>query len=822
MASSLSADERVAQLTRDADKSITAGSLELALRQLQEASAIDSGNAKLKETWERLEKQRDQSPLVSLCQKWLDSQVDEQGEEALDYMAHHEIPSIAAERAMEVLLRYSGESDVADQLCGVLMKQPGAQKTVAGQFHEQPTDTFRKLWEHGDDSVEGLVVTVFAKSAWPSDTDRTAALRDVFQLALAELMSPGLEHPDRAMKAVSRLLGAEASKLNGIIDADGFDVILTSLDIRLPQTLRSHATVATAKLLQLSPDSAQQLISNYVTNKVVKPTAESLLLAFSAAAAVFPMAPTVAADLFLSEGFLSAFVPMVKTRKSRHVEQAALELLSAACINKACREGIAKFCRDWLEDIASTATDPKRASLAALILIKIEDETVRVGSPLQSRGPGLDQDTDLVNNFKNMVLTPDDTSKKDAVEGLAYASLKPHVKEYLAKDQTFLIHLINLLSNSRDGRPSLFGGLTIFANLTAYRPAMSEEQKKLSQLKAYANTTKPADADPLDDDERVTARCKKVLDAGIVPLLVTCSKGATQTIIVLVVQILFSLAKEQKHRGVMSQQGSVKLLLYLYDTVSVQPASVDGGLGSKISSLRLAAHAAARILISVNPTHVFGSATALISPIRPLVSLLNPIDDESSSGSIPSSSPPLLATFEALLALTNLASTDAPTADAIVRAAWPQTEDLLLSSHEMVQRAAAELVCNLCAAPQGIAKFADGSGPAGNRLHILLALADAEDVATRRAAGGALAMLTEWPEVVDAVLKREKGIDILLEMCEDEDGEDLRHRGFVCVGKRAKAEVLENDGKARVTAVLKETKNPEVLSVGIGILKAIA
>lgn len=838
MASTVSAEERVSQLCRDADASITAGNLELAHRQLQQASAVDASNTTVKATWEKLEHAQDQSPLVDLCKKWLDGQTDEDGEEALDYLAHHEIPSPATERAMNVLLEYAGDSDMADQLCGALLKQPGAQRAVSKRLQEQPTDTFRKLWEHGDDSIDGLVAALLAKTpsglVWPDEKVRSAALRDVFQLALAETMEAGQEYPDRAMKAMSRLLGAEAPKLSGIIDADGFDVILSNLDIRLPDTLRSHATIATAKLLELSPDSAQRLVSDYVKNKVMKPTAESLLFAFSAAASVFPMAPAVASSLFLSEGFLTTFVPMVKNRKSRHVEQAALELLSAACIDRACREGIAKFCREWLQGIAATATDTKRASLAALILIKIEDEATRVGSPLQSRSPGPDQDMDLVNNFKSMVLAPDDTSKQDPVEGLAYASLKPKVKEYLVKDQRFLMRLLNLLSNSRDGKTSLFGGLTIFANLTAYRPAMSEEQKKLSQLKAYANTVKPAEANPLDDDEKVTARCKKILDAGIVPLLVTCSKGATPTIITLVLQILLSLSKEQKHRATMAQQGSVKLLLTVYDNLSIQPTSTAGGSGSKSSSLRPAAHALARILISVNPKHIFSSSSALLTPIRPLVSLLNPLDDSCDSA-IPTSTPALLATFESLFALTNLASANAATADAIVRAAWSPTEDLLLSPNNMVARAACELVCNLCACPQGIAKFADGSGPAGNRLHILLALADSEDVATRRAAGGALAMLTEWKEVVEPLLKRERSVAILLDMCEDEEGEDLKHRGIVCVGNivgaegeigvRAREKVTSEGGYDRIAAVLLEisetTRNAEILAAGVGILGAL-
>jgi hypothetical protein len=141
--------------------------------------------------------------------------------------------------------------------------------------------------------------------------------------------------------------------------------------------------------------------------------------------------------------------------------------------------------------------------------------------------------------------------------------------------------------------------------------------------------------------------------------------------------------------------------------------------------------------------------------------------------------------FEGLLALTNLASTEGSIREQIIRIGWTKVEELLLHDNVMIQRATVELVCNLMASPTGVAKFADGSKAASNRLHILLALADAEDFATRRAAGGAVAMLTEWDKACEAVVvKVEGGIDVL--------------RG-----------------------ALKGTRQPEVLGVGVEALKAL-
>ena len=134
------------------------------------------------------------------------------------------------------------------------------------------------------------------------------------------------------------------------------------------------------------------------------------------------------------------------------------------------------------------------------------------------------------------------------------------------------------------------------------------------------------------------------------------------------------------------------------------------------------------------------------------------------------------------------------------------------------------------ASPSGVAKFADGTKQASNRLHILLALADVEDYETRRAAGGALAMLTEWDAAVQAVLGRDRGVTILLELCR-EDKDELRHRGVVsvrnivcatgAVGKVGMQKVKGEGGVEVLKGMLRETRNPEVLQIGVEALKAI-
>ena len=408
-----------------------------------------------------------------------------------------------------------------------------------------------------------------------------------------------------------------------------------------------------------------------------------------------------------------------------------------------------------------------------------------------------------------------DSSQQSSIEGLAYASLQPKVKEKLAGDSTFIETLITALNNAPAKSPSTYGALSILVNLTSYMPAISEEQQRLTQLKAYANASRLAPKlDPLNDDEHVSKRCQVVFKAGIIPVLVTHSQHGSVASLAQVVTIVFALSKTAQIRGQIAQQGGVKLLLHAYS--SFPPES--------IAAQRTAAHALARILISTNPSHVFGGSTPLplTSAIRPLLLLLT--DDPTVEHR------DLLPVFESLLALTNLASTDDSARNPIIRLAFSQIEELLLSNNKMVTRATVELICNLMLSPECVAKFADGSKQASHRMHILLALADSEDLATRRAAGGALASLTEWDTAVNAILERDRGVVILLALCQEES-EELRHRGVVCVlnvltapgkvGEWGIKKVKDEKGTEALKECLKKSRSQEVLEITVEALKKL-
>ncbi|GAW26474.1 putative actin cytoskeleton organization protein [Rosellinia necatrix] len=337
----------------------------------------------------------------------------------------------------------------------------------------------------------------------------------------------------------------------------------------------------------------------------------------------------------------------------------------------------------------------------------------------------------------------------------------------------------------------------------------------MNQLKAYANAAgRLAAPNPLNDNDHVADRCSRVFEAGVVPVLVTHSRHGSTASLSLIISILISLSVTTNLRGKLAQQGAVNLLIAAWSALP----------DTEAQTKRTAAQALARILISTNPSLVFGGTRARPqnAAIRPLISILPPDQAAETRDLLPS--------FEALMALTNLASTDDDTRETIVRVAFPEIEEQLLSSNHQISKAATELICNLVQSVECVALYAADTPEAAHRLHILLALADAEDEATRSAAGGALASLTAYEEVVRGIVKRKRGVEVLLGLC-SEDSEDLRHRGvFILhnmashdseVGKLAREEMRARNGVEVLKTCAKKSRRAEVVEITIQVLKAL-
>ncbi|KAH8678345.1 myosin-binding striated muscle assembly central-domain-containing protein [Xylariales sp. PMI_506] len=685
---------------------------------------------------------------------------------------------------------------------------------------------------------------------------------DQARLILARLMEGG-EEDDATCQALDHLTGLlnkdmqtkkeskEEESISDIMDDVCIDTIMSYLDMRQTDAVRGHAILTASAWLKAAGPNGSKALTTFFFDRVNRGTYDDYIVAFCVAAAMFPIAPDTVAEMFLSEGFLVTLGPLMRRKwKSRKVETACLEMLNAAAMNAACREAITKYCTEWLEEIvdqdpcelatavhsADAVVDGPPGSIAmrrhseavqnlsAVILAKLravpsaeQQQQAQQPEELGENRVSLATTSieDLAKKFTTMLLTDADHGKQHSVEGLAYATIQPTVREEVANNPELLKSLVKTLSTAPPKSPLTYGALSVFQNLTRYLPPQSDEQQKMSQLKAYANAGgKLPAANPLTDDAHVSARCKAVFEAGLVPVLVTHSRNGSIASLAIIISIIYAISMTTSIRGQLAQQGSVNLLIAAWTALPE----------TESAARRTAAQALARILISINPALVFGGTRARpqSSAIRPLVSII-PADPMAETRD-------LLPSFEALMALTNLASTDDDTRVAIIRTAWPSIEEQLLSSNAMVSKAAVELVCNLVQCPEGVFLYAEDTPQSKNRLHVLLALADAEDEGTRSAAGGALASLTSYEPIIKGIINRERGVQVALGLC-TEESEDLRHRGIFTVynivscegetGEAAREKVKAENGLAILTECAKKSRRSEVVELTIQALKVL-
>lgn len=460
-----------------------------------------------------------------------------------------------AEEALAVLFSIPMDHAVKNKSVTNIASTTAGQKAVAAMLITHATETFENFWVCGDAAVATMTNILVRGPPWSSESDRREAERDVFQLLLAKLLEPAQEAAEMGMRALARVLSVDAKNLESLIDTSNFDIILSMLGIQHPAAVRSQATLITAKFLESAPDRGQKMLTEYVVSRAGKANVDDLVAAFSVAAAIFPVLPALASTMFLTPGFLDDLIRVTDKSNSARLGRVALELLSAACIDKACREAIDSKCASWLQETMRKKSERDGdvsnhdASMAALILCKIQAVVSKDGKPID-----LDP---AVHLLKENLLNKDLPDEHIAVEGLAFASVRGSIKRDLTEDPAVLRRLDYLMRTRPKDGSLLFGALTIIANLTAFRPAETAEQQKIAELKAYANQSKPASQDPYNDDDQVNHRCRMVMQAGMIGTIKQSTQGATPTLLQIISNIILSLTRDPKRCGALMQTGKI-------------------------------------------------------------------------------------------------------------------------------------------------------------------------------------------------------------------------------------------------------------------------
>ncbi|KAG1885548.1 P-loop containing nucleoside triphosphate hydrolase protein [Suillus subluteus] len=486
-------------------------------------------------------------------------------------------------------------------------------------------------------------------------------------------------------------------------------------------------------------------------------------------------------------------------------------MIGQASGHKACRALIPEEIVTWLGNKSRQAADKNLRAAAAIALVKLSRGAATdasEGADASQAASSTSKDMELSNLLKGMVISDKDSlsSLNDVVEGLAYLSVDPNVKHALANDPKFLQQLFTLVPRSKPLPTStsnsslLFGILLIISNLCAYRPRLSQEDAQVAKLKRMAKagngsnkTTSEEPLNVLEDDATVRSRCRQALASGALDVLSLASGVESQGIRLALGKIYLSIVEDKDNRGKVLQSGGVRSLSRViqssYSTSSSTPID---------TSLLPAIQALAKLTITSSPLQVFGPADgAMLDAIRPLSQLLL----HSSSN--------LLQQFEALMALTNLASQSTGTPQLLNK-----VELLMLEDHTLIRRAATELLCNLIGGSEK-AFFRYGGSPdvhaTKSKLQVLLAMSDMDDLPTRLAASGALATVTIFELQLDrhrafSIIARLIDPSVTLEDDDPDDDEVARNQGLcpnqhlIAISKKAGKKTAPKSGGATKVA----------------------
>ncbi|KAJ8612970.1 hypothetical protein MRB53_037178 [Persea americana] len=718
--------------------------------------------------------------VVRLCKQYCRYGVEADGNKALAFIEASQLTDDEARESLACLLEEKGRGNtpLTDDLASAVISRVPGTKAMVSILRSNPSKTLSGLLDCGSSSMLAMTSVLLDPTVWSDEQIRHEQEQVTLTFMTNEMKIATQKRSAMAMNVVTRLLAKDADHLHLLIQDDEAARIFDCLSITLPAEQRSQATLSTAKLLEAMGDRGQALIERYIISRMSAGGESELLQALSAGAAIFPIIPNIAAPLFLASDFVKSLTVVLEKTPSALVSRSALDLFSAAAINKACRETIVKESVPWLKRVSSDPSDRANATLAALVLMKI----------------GADTDpTRALPTFKGVVCDTSNLSVSVEVEWLAYASMIPMIKQDLSVDRAFLLSLLKQSSENNAVNAILFGSLTIFYNLTTYRPLLSTEEKRMADLKAYANAAKQVPPDPLDDDKQVGFRCTRVLEASVATFIAHHWKSFSPTALALTASILLSLTQEVKHHGKMMQEGAIDTLLQL--------SAISGEESQTQGIRRNASWALSRLLTRCDPRLVFGGAKArhAASAIHPLSNLL-----KTEAQSRPSDLRPI---FDVLRALTTIATLGEDSKSLIAKGCWRDIEEWCTSSASALQQAAVECVCNLADCQVAAVELLQD-----NQLRIFFALCSAERVETRTAAAGAMAQLLGFESAVERVVRLKTPIKMVLEQIEREDDDEMMLRLLSIVHGLTTPWPDTREARKASEAVLEEVKASVVLA----------
>ncbi|KAH9136249.1 hypothetical protein LEN26_006245 [Aphanomyces euteiches] len=645
--------------------------------------------------------------------------------------------------------------------------------------------------------------------------------------ALVDAVLNGLRSPEIPLQvaALDSLLSdiKDFAKLKTLLDELGiFPLLRSRADIFEEKTVSRIALVFSQVLAAF--ESQDSLVERIVQDNCILP-----IMAASTMAAASPGA-ILLCSVFLVNAKLGSlaiqrqtqFFPHLSSLLLAHTTKLAYQELvmdlvafvagsetGVACIPLELRVELGKIMQC---DMDAVHLKLQATAVAALVKMSIVEKSFEADTP--TGRAMIDIVLELMGRLDESHSRPSlvgSTAQERAVEALSYLITYTTVKDELVKQSGALNPLFSISATMPSNL--LYGISYILHHLLTSESELKKQKMATSELTPdqYEQLQKAlkqkSELDDGDSPAQVQARLSAVL--------------AHPTSIKTLVQLL-----KTKSPAILDM--AIQSALHATECVPVRGKLVQGGLLAALFPRAVSSEAAqqaiAKILITTNPNLI--PSAQLLSAVQPLRTLCQNKNDAA------------LLHFEALMALTNIASVSMETkARVLADQGLNAIQYLQFSDHALVRRAATECLTNLLPHDDVIEKVFCQP----DKLRLWLAFASIEeaeeDFETARAASGALAMVSQYPEVCKVLLEQNPLTTFQAVLAESTSPELIHRHAFAvqnCLEYVASLKDNAEEGnmkatyeaqflllKPTVAALVKRTKEAEIRPIAQACLDMI-
>ncbi|CAI4783462.1 BDN_1c_G0049090.mRNA.1.CDS.1 [Saccharomyces cerevisiae] len=524
---------------------------------------------------------------------------------------------------------------------------------------------------------------------------------------------------------------------------------------------------------------------------------------------LYPSLTALCSEIFLTNGLSKLFKKRVFEEQDLQFTKELLRLLSSACIDETMRTYITE---NYLQLLERSLNVEDVQIYSALVLVKTWSFTKLTCINLKQLSEIFINAISRrimpkIGNVNESAVKLEEVPKVEmSVEALAYLSLKASVKIMIRSNESFTEILLTMIKSQKMTH-CLYGLLVIMANLSTLPEESNGSSQSINDLKNYADLKGPgADrvgAEKESKEDILLFNEKYILRTELISFLKREMHNLSPNCKQQVVRVIYNITRSKNFiPQCISQGGTTIILEYLANKQDIgEPIRI------------LGCRALTRMLIFTNPGLIFKKYSALnaIPFLFELLPRSTPVDDNPLHND---EQIKLTDNYEALLALTNLASSETSDGEEVckhivsTKVYWSTIENLMLDENIPLQRSTLELISNMMSHPLTIAaKFFNLENPQSLRnFNILVKLLQLSDVESQRAVAAIFANIaTTIPLIAKELLNKKELIENAIQVFADQiDDIELRQRLLMLFF--GLFEVIPDNGTNEVCPLLQENQ----------------